>query len=782
MATASFNALAPTSSPFVNVLVSEYYFTGTITYFLDGANWANDNATAAFQGAIGAWASVANVTFSQQATATNADWVETLYSDAASTTLGSHYFPNNSGLGGEFNIDHPLFTAANNIAGGVSYITFIHELGHGLGLNHPFEAGNTFPGVTADDPYDAGDFNHNNGFYTVMSYADDPWFAASPSYAYGYAKTPMAFDIAAVQARYGANMTTATGNTVYTLPTANVAGTGWVAIWDAGGVDTISGETNSGGVTIDLRAATLLNEAGGGGRASWQSGTAGGSTIYGGFSIANNVVIENAIGSGFNDTITGNSAANVILGLAGVDTINAGDGSDTITGGAGADVLTGGAGIDLFKYLTVTDAPNTGTTETITDFTPGTDKIDLIGLNVTSHTIANVGGVYTLTAVTGAGTVKIAVTTTTGALTASDIFFVAVAGPINGTGVADTLTGTSGNDEINGLGGADTILGLAGDDIINGGTGIDTMEGGLGNDSYFVDVSGDIIVERTGQGTDQVYSSASTYQLKSTVENIALIAGGGDAFGNANANVMEGNSGNNRLTGNGGADQIYGFGGNDRLIGGATGNDQLYGGAGNDTYDIDDAFDLVTEQADEGTDHVIASTSYSLNANVEQLTLIGTAQSGFGNDINNLIKGNASANILEGRGGNDVIYAGNGNDTINGGAGQDQLYGQTGADIFAFDDGDFGGVTAATADRIADFNLTQGDTISLSLVDAITGGADDAFTFIGSAAFSNVAGQLRAVNSTTHTTIMGDQNGDGVADFWIRMNGVIALDATDFVL
>ena len=167
---------------------------------------------------------------------------------------------------------------------------------------------------------------------------------------------------------------------------------------------------------------------------------------------------------------------------------------------------------------------------------------------------------------------------------------------------------------------------------------------------------------------------------------------------------------------------------------------------------------------------------------VERLSLYTNGVNGTGNELNNVINGNVGTNILSGMAGDDVIYGGAGADTIIGGAGQDQLYGQTGPDIFVFDDGDFGGVTAATADRIADFNQVQGDRIDLSLVDAIVGGGDDGFTFIGKRAFTNTAGELRYVNSTTHTTIMGDTDGDGVADFWIRLNGVHTMALGDFML
>ncbi len=100
---------------------------------------------------------------------------------------------------------------------------------------------------------------------------------------------PMALDIALLQQKYGANMATATGDDDYLLPTGNARGTFWQAIWDAGGLDSIRHDGSAASV-IDLRAATLRYEEGGGGFVSSVAG------IAGGFTIAAGAVIENATG------------------------------------------------------------------------------------------------------------------------------------------------------------------------------------------------------------------------------------------------------------------------------------------------------------------------------------------------------------------------------------------------------------------------------------------------------------------------------------------------------
>ena len=119
------------------------------------------------------------------------------------------------------------------------------------------------------------------------------------------------------------------------------------------------------------------------------------------------------------------------------------------------------------------------------------------------------------------------------------------------------------------------------------------------------------------------------------------------------------------------------------------------------------------------------------------------------------------------------LSGGNGNDSLNGGAGNDIMTGGNGADLFAFTE--IGG-----SDRIMDFNRGAGDKVNLAAIDAVTGGADNAFSWIGAGAFSGVAGQLRAYSSGGNFFVAGDVDGNGVADFTIQTN-ILMLQA-DFVL
>jgi hypothetical protein len=136
---------------------------------------------------------------------------------------------------------------------------------------------------------------------------------------------------------------------------------------------------------------------------------------------------------------------------------------------------------------------------------------------------------------------------------------------------------------------------------------------------------------------------------------------------------------------------------------------------------------------------------------------------------------------IQGMAGDDDLYGEGGNDTLVGGAGLDRLTGGLGKDQFTYNS--VSESTATARDLILDFSRSQGDKISLSAIDANSGlSGNQAFTFIGTAAFSNVAGQLRYETSGGLTTIFGDVNGDGVADLQIQLSGSVALIASDFVL
>jgi Ca2+-binding RTX toxin-like protein len=230
----------------------------------------------------------------------------------------------------------------------------------------------------------------------------------------------------------------------------------------------------------------------------------------------------------------------------------------------------------------------------------------------------------------------------------------------------------------------------------------------------------------------------------------------------------------------------------------------MRGGAGNDTYYVDSAGDSILENAGEGADVVNASVNWTLGGNIENLVLTGAMNiNGTGNADANILTGNDGANQLSGLGGNDtlnggagsdtllggtgadLLNGGMGNDTIEGGADRDDMTGGIGADTFLFRDGDFSGTTFATADIIRDFSSAEGDHLNLAFVDANTSngaGTNEAFSFIGTAAFSHTAGELRYEQISGYTYVYGDTNGDGTADFMVRLDGMHSLTGGDFVL
>ena len=155
----------------------------------------------------------------------------------------------------------------------------------------------------------------------------------------------------------------------------------------------------------------------------------------------------------------------------------------------------------------------------------------------------------------------------------------------------------------------------------------------------------------------------------------------------------------------------------------------------------------------------------------------------YGGTENNTFHGDAGADILMGYGGNDTLYGDSEGDILNGGAGADSLYGGTGLDNFVFTAFTDSTVATAGQDTIFDFSHAEGDKINLAGIDARAGTvANEAFTFIGTAAFSGVKGQLHYSSTPTDTYISGDINGDKVADFMIHLAGQKALVIGDFIL
>ncbi|CAD5966035.1 Thermitase [Planktothrix agardhii] len=364
---------------------------------------------------------------------------------------------------------------------------------------------------------------------------------------------------------------------------------------------------------------------------------------------------------------------------------------------------------------------------------------------------------------------------------------------INGTAGADNLTGTANADVINGLAGNDTLNGLAGNDTLDGGTendrldgglGNDQLKGGLGNDIYIVDSTGDVVTELAAQGTDLVQSSV-TYTLPANVENLTLTGTTAiNGTGNTLANIITGNTANNILNGSSGADQ-------------------LKGGTGNDTYVVDNTGDVVTELASQGTDLIQSSVTYTLPANVENLTLTGTtAINGTGNTLANTVTGNTANNILNGGTGNDNLIGGSGtdqllgsdgNDSLSGDAGNDTLTGGLGADKFIYNTNAAFTTTAVGVDTITDFNISQTDQIVLdkTTFTSISSAAGTGFSVASEFAkvTTDALAATRAADIVYNSTTGGlfyNQNGTapgfGTGGKFLTLTNKPVLTATQFLI
>ncbi len=416
-------------------------------------------------------------------------------------------------------------------------------------------------------------------------------------------------------------------------------------------------------------------------------------------------------GTSVADLINGLEGADTLSGLAGNDTLNGGAGNDRLFGGQGVNQLAGGQGDDFYLLENATDS-------VIENLNEGYDNV----IVAFSYTLtANVEQLQLF----GSGL------TGTGNALANTIYG-------DGTG-ANTLLGLAGNDY---------MVGGAADDLLNGGTEADAMYGQKGNDSYVVDNTGDFVGEGANEGIDRVTSTIS-YTLTSNVENLTL--GGTAAIngtGNGLDNVLTGNSGANKLNGAAGNDRLIGAGGNDSLNGGS-GADTLLGGAGNDTYVVDNTGDLVTENANEGTDLVQSSVTWTLAANLEKLTLTGSgAIAGTGNTLANTLVGNSGANVLDGGDAHDTLNGGSGNDRLLGGLGNDSLSGGSGNDTMLGGAGDDTYVVDSTNDVITE-NAAEGTDLVKSSATFTLAANIEKLTLSGSGAIS-------ATGNTLANTLTGN--------------------------
>jgi len=500
----------------------------------------NDFEIAQAMAALGEFSNVANITFSRTTVQADAEFTLVLDDNELADLAGEMGVPgtNIEGIGTFDGNWAGWSTRAGGAAagdaigkGGYGWDTMLHEFGHGVGLTHPhddFLGSAIMHGVSNAE--DHGDFDLNQGIYTVMTY-NSGWETAPQGEptkpdgkldaTFGWAGTPMAFDIAVIQQKYGANTSYHAGNDTYTLPSADQIGTFYSSIWDAGGIDTISAGTTTTSCIIDLRAATLQYEPGGGGWVSYQAG------IHGGFTIANGVVIENAVGGSGTDQITGNAANN------------------TLDGNAGADAMFGGAGNDVYFVDNAGDMAIENANEgTDTVFSTANFRLSANVENLVLQGNALQGGGNSLNNVLQGNAGNNILDGDAGADVmiggaGNDVYFVdngsdgVIENANEGTDTVFSavdlrlaanveklvLQGSAlqgGGNSLNNV-----LQGNAGNNILDGDAGADVLRGGAGNDVYYVDNGGDGVIENANEGTDSVFSTIDL-RLAANVENLVL--------------------------------------------------------------------------------------------------------------------------------------------------------------------------------------------------------------------------------------------------------------------
>ena len=379
------------------------------------------------------------------------------------------------------------------------------------------------------------------------------------------------------------------------------------------------------------------------------------------------------------------------------------------------------------------------------------------GAHVTYSVGGTDGALFQIDPVTGALSFKVApnyltpgdaggnnvydvvVTASDGTLTDTQAIAVTVLPLFNymkGTAAANEITGTAGADYILGFAGNDRLFGLGGNDVLDGGLGRNTLTGGTGDDLYLVSAAGDKVVENAGEGIDTVQTGVAKYSTAKNVENLT--------FTSDVAHTGTGNELANHLIGGGGSD----------VLNGLAGADVLEGGSGDDIYYVDNIGDSLIEAAGGGSDTVFSTVSYTLAAEVENLTLQSskTPLNATGNASDNVLIGNRSDNVLSGLGGDDTLAGGKGLDTLTGGSG---------SDTFLFDTSPS---TTLNFDRVTDFvSGTDRLAFDQTVFKAFTAvGAINAAAFLSGAGV-NVAHDAddRLIYNTTTGALWYDADGTG---------------------
>jgi len=432
-------------------------------------------------------------------------------------------------------------------------------------------------------------------------------------------------------------------------------------------------------------------------------------------------------GLGGDDQLFGNGGADRVRGYDGDDLLRGGEGNDLLYGDAGFDFLYGDDGNDRIFGGDGDDFMRGGRGVDFFDGGDGNDRISFFDLTATQGVIADLRTQTIANDGFGNAETMVSIEGLGGGTVFTDLFY--------GNDVANLLIADR----------TDTVLAFDGDDFVQfGSVEGATIDGGAGIDQFVLALS-TLRLNASGGLVETIATKGVVIDL--TRQRViddgfgfgARLTGFESVAGSRFDDTLTGDAAANRLTGEAGADRLFGRDGNDVLMGGL-GADLLYGDAGTDL-------------------------------------LFG------GDDIDRLF-GGADADLLDGGAANDQLFGDAGDDVLAGGAGIDAMTGGAGTDSFSFRAGDTGS-TRATADRILDFTQGApgiGDRIDLLQTDAISGGTDDAFTFIGTAAFSGAAGEVRYQVLSGTTYVYATTDAVAGIDLVIRLDGALTLTAADFVL
>jgi serralysin len=402
-----------------------HWASHTISYNINGLNSAEQFLA---QTALQAWSEVANITFVQTAGSANITFTHNgtmqAYSggswsggvvSSAYVNISSDWITNDGGAyDGKTGIDS------------YGYQTYIHEIGHALGLGHqgPYNGSASYStnAVYANDTWQ----------YSIMSYFGEQNYSGS---SYRYVVTPQMADIYAVASMYGAATSTRTSDTVYGFNSnagavfnfSNYTSAPALTIYDSGGNDTLDCSGYSAAQIIDLHAGAFSSVGG----------------LVNNIGIALNATIEKAVGGSGNDTLIASDTGSALSGGGGNDTLIGGAGNDRLVGGAGVDNLTGGSSADTFVFLLGESSASSGQHDRITDFVSGADHIDLSGYDAISSTGSYDQFKFIATAAFHgtAGELNYFYNSSTGVTT--------LQGDTNGDGVGDFAIDFTGNISIN---------------------------------------------------------------------------------------------------------------------------------------------------------------------------------------------------------------------------------------------------------------------------------------------------------------------------------------------